>query len=197
MGFVIMRTSATALTVPVELQVLTLRNQKVILDTHLAKLYGGSVKRLNQQVNRNRRRFPADFIFQITAEEHESLRVQTATSNTRRRWTPLYAIGVHRTWRDHGCDRAQLRTGRQNERICGARFGTAKRDTGQRSSTRGQDGRTGAASAKPRRHHPGNNRGHQDAYASQAASAQENWMADAAGKAAASPIQSGRLHLLH
>jgi len=54
MGFVIMRTSATTLTVPEELRVLTLRNQKVILDTHLAKLYGVSVKRLNQQVNRNR-----------------------------------------------------------------------------------------------------------------------------------------------
>src|SRR5260370_1507630 len=113
MGFVIMRTSATALTVPVELRVLTLRNQKVILDTHLAKLYGGSVKRLNQQVNRNRRRFPADFIFQITAEEHESLRVQTATSNTRRRWTPSYAIGVHRTSRHPASARPQLPTAPQ------------------------------------------------------------------------------------
>ena len=99
MGFVIMRTSATTLTVPVELRVLTLRNQKVILDTHLAKLYAVSVKRLNQQVNRNRRRFPADFIFQITAEEHESLRLQTATSNTRRggrRYMP-YAFTEHGT----------------------------------------------------------------------------------------------------
>jgi hypothetical protein len=41
----------------------------VILDADLAKLYGVTTKRLNQQVNRNRNRFPDDFIFQITSEE--------------------------------------------------------------------------------------------------------------------------------
>jgi ORF6N domain-containing protein len=40
-----------------------------------------SVKRLNQQVNRNRERFPVDFMFQLTKEEYESLRLQIATSN--------------------------------------------------------------------------------------------------------------------
>jgi hypothetical protein len=58
-----------------------LRRQRVILDTTLAELYSVSVKRLNQQVNRNRERFPVDFMFQLTKEEYESLRLQNATSN--------------------------------------------------------------------------------------------------------------------
>jgi hypothetical protein len=58
-----------------------LRRQRVILDTTLAELYSVSVKRLNQQVNRNRERFPVDFMFQLTKEEYESLRLQIATSN--------------------------------------------------------------------------------------------------------------------
>ncbi len=45
------------------------RGQKVILDADLVKLYGVTTKRLNQQVNRNRNRFPDDFIFQLTSEE--------------------------------------------------------------------------------------------------------------------------------
>ena len=57
-----MKQTSTALAAPYELLIVTLRGQKVILDTHLAKLYGVPVKRLNQQVTRNRRRFPADFM---------------------------------------------------------------------------------------------------------------------------------------
>jgi hypothetical protein len=53
----------------VERTILVIRGQKVILDADLAKLYGASTKRLNQQVNRNRDRFPADFMFQLTAAE--------------------------------------------------------------------------------------------------------------------------------
>jgi hypothetical protein len=45
----------------------------------LAKLYGVSTKRLNEQVRRNLARFPEDFMFQLTAEEAESLRSQNAT----------------------------------------------------------------------------------------------------------------------
>jgi ORF6N domain-containing protein len=71
----------TALTLPVESRILNLRDHKVILDTDLAELYGVSVKRLNQQVKRNKDRFPADFVFQLTAKEHEALRLQNATSN--------------------------------------------------------------------------------------------------------------------
>lgn len=62
-------------------KILILRNQKVILDTDLAELYGVPVKHLNQQVKRNRERFPSDFLFSLTKAEHEGLRSQIVTSN--------------------------------------------------------------------------------------------------------------------
>jgi hypothetical protein len=65
-------------------KILVLRNQKVILDTDLAELYGVPVKHLNQQVKRNRDRFPADFLFPLTKAENESLRSQIVTSNVGR-----------------------------------------------------------------------------------------------------------------
>ncbi len=52
-----------------------------MLDADLAKLYGVSTKRLNQQVSRNRNRFPEDFAFQLAQREFEDLRLQIATSN--------------------------------------------------------------------------------------------------------------------
>jgi hypothetical protein len=83
--------------IPIETQILILRKQRVILDTPLAELYGVSVKRLNQQVKRNRERFPPDFMFQLTAREKASLRLQIATSKTGRggrRFLP-YAFTEH------------------------------------------------------------------------------------------------------
>lgn len=59
---------------PLDTLILTLRQQKVILDADLADLYGVPVKRLNEQVKRNADRFPADFMFQLTAEEWDSLK---------------------------------------------------------------------------------------------------------------------------
>ncbi len=53
----------------IEPMILVLRNQKVILDSDLAALYGVTTKRLNEQVRRNRDRFPDDFMFALTAEE--------------------------------------------------------------------------------------------------------------------------------
>jgi len=53
----------------VERSILILREEKVILDSDLAELYGVTTKRLNEQVRRNRRRFPPDFVFQLTAKE--------------------------------------------------------------------------------------------------------------------------------
>jgi hypothetical protein len=62
--------------------ILVLRGHRVLLDAELAALYGVTTKRLNEQVKRNAERFPADFMFQLTAEENHSLRSQIATSNT-------------------------------------------------------------------------------------------------------------------
>lgn len=58
-----------------------IRGQKVMLDRDLAVLYGYETKRMNEQVKRNKERFPASFMFQLTSEEAESLRSQFATAN--------------------------------------------------------------------------------------------------------------------
>ena len=55
------------------------RGQKVMLDTDLARLYRVETKALNRAVQRNSDRFPQDFMFQLTAEEAESLRCQIGT----------------------------------------------------------------------------------------------------------------------
>ena len=53
----------------IEETILVVRGQRVILDMDLADLYGVTTKRLNEQVKRNRNRFPEDFIFQLTSKE--------------------------------------------------------------------------------------------------------------------------------
>lgn len=65
----------------IERAILLLRGQKVMLDRDLAALYGVATKRLNEQVGRNRSRFPPDFMFQLNKEEFEHWRSQIATSN--------------------------------------------------------------------------------------------------------------------
>jgi len=61
-----------------------IRGQKVMLDRDLARLYGVPTFRLNEQVKRNSKRFPADFMFRLTWEEAAHLRFQFETSNTLR-----------------------------------------------------------------------------------------------------------------
>ena len=61
-----------------------LRHEKIILDSVLAELYGVEARVLNQAVKRNIERFPADFMFQLTAEEWENLRSQIVTSKNER-----------------------------------------------------------------------------------------------------------------
>lgn len=56
-----------------------IRGQRVLLDTDLAAFYGETTKRFNQQVSRNRERFPDDFMFQLSDEEFAALRLQSAT----------------------------------------------------------------------------------------------------------------------
>ena len=59
----------------------TLRGDKVILDADLARIYGGTTKRLNEQVKRNARRFPLDFAFRLSKAELEHLAEQRARSD--------------------------------------------------------------------------------------------------------------------
>ncbi len=68
----------------IERSILFIRGQKVLLDEDLAVLYGVTTKRLNEQVRRNKDRFPPDFMFQLTGEEATALRSQNATSKSGR-----------------------------------------------------------------------------------------------------------------
>ena len=54
-------------------KILLIRGKKVMIDRDLAELYGVSTKRLNEQVKRNLKRFPADFMFQLTEQEKEEV----------------------------------------------------------------------------------------------------------------------------
>ncbi len=74
----------------IEQRIFRLRGQNVMLDEDLADLYGVTTKRLNQQARRNVERFPADFMFQLTAEEDTALRLQIVTLKTGR--------GAHRKY---------------------------------------------------------------------------------------------------
>jgi len=86
-----------AAAVSIDLRILILRRQRVILDTALAELYNVPVKRLNEQAKRNRKRFPADFMFQLTPRENKSLRSQFATAKIGRggRRSLPYAFTEH------------------------------------------------------------------------------------------------------
>ena len=67
----------------VENAIYLVRGQRVMLDSDLAQIYRVTTKQLNQQMKRNRKRFPADFAFQLTSKEFASLRSQFATPSLR------------------------------------------------------------------------------------------------------------------
>lgn len=58
-----------------------IRGQKVMLDRDLAEMYGVETRALNQAVKRNGKRFPGDFMFQLTKRELENLKSQIVTSS--------------------------------------------------------------------------------------------------------------------
>jgi len=66
--------------IPIQNMIYEIRGQKVMLDNDLANLYGVEVKVLNQAVKRNIRRFPSDFIIQLTHDEWNILRSQFVTA---------------------------------------------------------------------------------------------------------------------
>ena len=69
----------------IEQKIFVIRNQRVMIDSDLAKLYGVKTKRLNEAVKRNIKRFPEDFMFQLTDEEVELVWSQNATANINRK----------------------------------------------------------------------------------------------------------------
>lgn len=77
--------------------IMTMRAQAVILDADLARIYGVATKRLNEQVRRNSRRFPRDFMFRLSNGEVAALRSQIATTKSTRggRRTRPYVFTEH------------------------------------------------------------------------------------------------------
>ncbi len=71
----------TSLVPVIESRILSIRGQNVLLDADLAELYQVTTGNLNLAVRRNQERFPADFMFQLTKEEFENLRLQSARSS--------------------------------------------------------------------------------------------------------------------
>lgn len=74
-----MKKNKISINIPDEIiinKIIVLRDKKVMIDKDLAGLYGVTTKRLNEQVKRNYKRFPADFMFQITKEEKEQIASQ-------------------------------------------------------------------------------------------------------------------------
>lgn len=76
--------STTVPIVLIERRIYFIRGQKVLLDTDLADLYGVPTYRLNEQVKRNLKRFPDDFMFQLKPKEANSLTSQIAMSKAGR-----------------------------------------------------------------------------------------------------------------
>lgn len=73
--------SELAIQAPRPVHMETIRGRRVVLDAELAAVFGVETKRLNEAVKRNRERFPADWVFQLSDQEFNDLRSQLATSN--------------------------------------------------------------------------------------------------------------------
>jgi hypothetical protein len=74
----------------IEGAILLLRGEKVVLDADLAKLYGVTTKALNQAVRRNRDRFPADFMFQLSLKEAAALNRSQIVTGSQKHRDPRY-----------------------------------------------------------------------------------------------------------
>ncbi len=75
--------TATDIVQRIEEMIFLIRGQRVMLDSDLAKIYGVSTKRFNEQFRRNIERFPKDFAFRLTNQEVANMRSQIATASKR------------------------------------------------------------------------------------------------------------------
>jgi len=97
-------------------RIFLIRGHKVMVDEDIARIYGVTTKRLNQQVHRNHERFPSDFMFQLTSEEADSLRLRFATLNKRARpSSEVPPLCLHGAWRCHGFGSPQKPDGHSGE----------------------------------------------------------------------------------
>ena len=102
------------------LRILTLRSQRVLLDTDLARLYGVETRALNQAVKRNLDRFPSEFAFPLTREEILSIS-QTVTSLGHLKFSKKRP-SLHRVWRTTGVQCSEQSAGGADEPLCHPRF---------------------------------------------------------------------------
>src|SRR5713101_7145987 len=90
----------------VESAIYLIRGQRVMLDSDLAAIYQVMTRRLNEQLRRNRPRFPADFAFQLTVQEFRNLKSQIATSSLRSQFVTSSSHGGKRklpwVFNEHG-----------------------------------------------------------------------------------------------
>ena len=101
----------------IERAILSIRGEKVMLDSDLAELYGVETKVLNRAVQRNQGRFPSDFMFQLTAEEAEIFEVPNWHLKRRSWWTPLLALRLHRARCVQCCPMCSTASGRGGEHV--------------------------------------------------------------------------------
>jgi len=103
------------------IRILTIRDQKVVLDVDLAEIYGVPTRVLNQALRRNKRRFPADFAFQLSGDEYDVTRSQIviAPSGAKNKRSQI-VIGSSRNirYRPSGSEYPPKRTCDRNECIC-------------------------------------------------------------------------------
>ncbi|MGE0372320.1 MAG: ORF6N domain-containing protein [Gammaproteobacteria bacterium] len=97
--------------------ILLIRAQKVILDADLARLYGVTTKRLNEQVRRNPGRFPEDFMFQLTKEEKVEV-VANCDHLDRLKYSPTLPMAST----EHGGIGSQFGASGGYERVCCTRL---------------------------------------------------------------------------
>ena len=65
-----------------DIRILTIRDQKVVLDSELARIYGVPTRTLNQALRRNKKRFPRDFAFQLSGGEYDAMRSQIVIASS-------------------------------------------------------------------------------------------------------------------
>lgn len=81
-------------------KIIVLRDKKIMIDKDIAELYGVSTKRLNEQVKRNKKRFPADFMFQLTQEEKNEV-VANCDHLKNLKILSKFTLCIYRTWRSN------------------------------------------------------------------------------------------------
>ena len=105
----------------VESAIYLIRGQRVMLDSDLAAIYQVTTRRLNEQLRRNRKRFPEDFAFQLTAEEFRNLKSQIATSSLRSQFVTSSSHGGKRklpwVFAEHGTRIGKSKIGNRKSKI--------------------------------------------------------------------------------